>query len=158
MSCYLCPCCRIEFNKNKNKPIVLSCGDSMCSNCIEYIETALKNKFFECYVCNEKVSSTNIINKCIYNISKEKDNSNINNINKEFNVVIRSSHFYKFELLVTKDMTVKQLREKIAEKEHININNINLAFKRPLNDDKTLEFYGITKTVAITMLPKLTGG
>ena len=61
-------------------------------------------------------------------------------------------------MLVTKDMTVKQLREKIAEKEHFNINNINLAFKRPLNDDKTLEFYGITKTVAITMLPKLTGG
>ena len=52
MSCYVCPCCRNELNKNKNKPLVLSRGDSMCSNCNEYLETALKNKFFECYVCN----------------------------------------------------------------------------------------------------------
>jgi len=49
-------------------------------------------------------------------------------------------------------MTVKQLREKIAEKEHININNINLEYKKPLKDDKTLVEYGITKTVLITML------
>ena len=152
MSCYVSPCCRNEFNKNKNKPIVLSRGDSMCSNCIEHMETALKNKFFECYVCNEKVSSTNIINKCIYNISKEKDNSNINNINKEFNIVIRHTDSHKIELLVTKYMTVKQLREKIAEKEHININNINLEYKKPLKDDKTLVQYEITKTVLITML------
>ena len=129
----------------------------MCSNCIEHMETALKNKFFECYVCNEKVSSTNIINKCIYNISKEKDNSNINNINKEFNIVIRHTDSHKIELLVTKYMTVKQLREKIAEKEHININNINLAFKRPLYDDKTLEFYGITKTVTIIRISEMLG-
>ena len=49
-------------------------------------------------------------------------------------------------------MTVKQLREKITEKEHININNINLEYKKPLKDDKTLVEYEITKTVLITML------
>ena len=55
-------------------------------------------------------------------------------------------------MLVTKYMTVKQLREKIAENEHININNINLEYKKPLKDDKTLVEYEITKTVLITML------
>ena len=124
----------------------------MCSNCIEYMEACTKNKFFECCVCNEKVSSTNIINKFIYNISKE-------NINNEFDIIIRSDLFDKFELKVTKYMTVKELKLKIAEKKNIRMNDINLAYKKPLFvDDNTLEFYGITKSCYITMFPKMIAG
>ena len=93
----------------------------------------MNKKFFECSVCMNQVSSTNIINKSIL-----KENYNINGKNKEFPILIRYTNCQKIELLVTKDMTIKQLREKIAEKENININNIYLAYKRPLNNDKTL--------------------
>ena len=55
-------------------------------------------------------------------------------------------------------MTIKQLREKIAEKENINKDKIYVSYKKPLNNDKTLEFYGITKTFVITMISSMIGG
>ena len=55
-------------------------------------------------------------------------------------------------------MTIKQLREKIAEKENINKDKIHSSHKKPLNNDKTLEFYGIIKTVVITVISSVIGG
>ena len=151
MSMYECQYCKIKFDNINTKPIILTCNDIICSSCINFKEKVFNNKIFECPVCMNQVSSTNIIFKPLL---KEYDNINEKNNekNNEFPIIIQFNGRHKIQLLVTKDMTIKQLREKIAEKENININNIYLAYKRPLNNDKTLEFYGITKTVVITMI------
>ena len=115
--------------------MISSCGHTMCSNCMNNMKTAFNDKFFVCKVCREKVSLTNIINKILYDI------------NTEFNICIRDNlKGGKFNLMVTKDMTVKQLKEKRIKKIDFNINDILLIQKRPLNNDtKTnkdfFEFY-----------------
>ena len=152
MSMYECQYCKHKFDSNNNKPILLTCCDIMCSSCINNLETASNKKFFECSVCMNQVSSTNIIIKSIL-----KENDKINEKNKEFPIIIRFTDGHKIELLVTEDMTIKKLKEKIADKENININDYYLSYKRPLNNDKTLEFYGITKTVTIMISSKLCG-
>ena len=72
----------------------------------------------------EKVSTTNIINKILYDI------------NTEFNICIRdNTKGGIFNLMVTKDMTFKQLKEKRIKEIDFNINDILLTHKRPLNND-----------------------
>ena len=76
--------------------MILSCGYTNCSNCINNMEASFNDKFLLCKVCRKKVSSTNIINKILYDI------------NMEFNICIRDNiKGEKFNLMVTKDMTVK---------------------------------------------------
>lgn len=71
----------------------------------------------------EKVSTTNIINKILYDI------------NTEFNICIRdNTKVGKFNLMVTKDMTFKKLKEKRIKEIDFNINDILLTHKRPLNN------------------------
>ena len=56
-------------------------------------------------------------------------------------------------------MTIGQLKDKIEREKGYNKRNFVLAFKKPLNDNsKTLESYGITKTVTITQISTVEGG
>ena len=91
-----CRYCKNKFDNNNNKPLLLTCGDTICSSCINYTETVLNKKFFEYPVCVNRVSSTNIINK-----SKLKENLNFDEMNKEFPILIRYTDCQKIELLVT---------------------------------------------------------
>ena len=156
MPTHECQYCKNKFDNINNKPIMLTCNDIICSSCINFFEAAFGEKIFECPVCMNQVSSTNIIFKPLLKEGGGVDEKN-NEKNNEFPIIIRCKDGHKIQLLVTKDMTIKQLREKIAEKENININNIYLAYKRPLNNDKTLEFYGITKTVTIFRISSMMG-
>ena len=51
-----CRYCKNKFDNNGDKPILLTYGDTMCSSCINYIETVLNKKFLECIVCMNQVS------------------------------------------------------------------------------------------------------
>jgi hypothetical protein len=60
---------------------------------------------------------------------------------------------------VRKEMTVGQLKEKIKQQEGIDSSTYELSFKKPLTDiNKTLESYGITRTVTITSIAPFDGG
>ena len=56
-------------------------------------------------------------------------------------------------------MTVGQLIKKIEKEKEINLNRYRLSFRKPLIDHtKTLEYYGITKTVTLTLSSPPEGG
>lgn len=56
-------------------------------------------------------------------------------------------------------MTISQLKNKIFEEYGYNKEKYTINFKKPLNDiSKTLEFYGIRKSVTLSMTYPPTGG
>ena len=163
MSEKICKVCKNYYNKNENRPFLLECGDTLCLKCIKNYKEALKKDIFECPTCCTNTKSLNVENKMAY--PKEGEivslNSNIKVPEKgEFEVFIRPKvEADKYSLLVTKTMTIGQLKDKIEREKGYNKKNFALAFKKPLNDDsKTLESYGITKTVTITQISVVEGG
>jgi hypothetical protein len=46
-----CGICKNEYDKNKNKPIILSCGDIVCQVCINFYEEMGKKEEIECPTC-----------------------------------------------------------------------------------------------------------
>lgn len=102
----------------------------------------------------------NIENKAAY--PKEKSTSNYNdnypNMNGGFEITIRTHSSQKFGIIVTKSMTVKELKEKIIKEHKANFpKEFELAFKRPLRNTETLEFYGITKPVTLVLISTFVG-
>ena len=159
MSYNNCPICMNLYNENKNKPYILICGDTACSSRINNYKFIFKNDTFECPKCCMSTKSTNIENKSAYPTNK----SNIQIYNKknegEFEIYIRTPIEGKFYLKVTKTMTVGQLIKKIEKEKEINLNRYRLSFRKPLIDHtKTLEYYGITKTVTLTLSSPPEGG
>lgn len=162
MSEYICKTCQNMYNKNQNIPIILSCGDTLCSSCIKNYKDAMKKDVFECPKCCNDTHSLNIENKSLY----QKDNmTNANNnsrtpINGEFEIFIRpKGEVEKYSIKVTKSMTVGQLKDKIEKEKGYNKKYFTLAFTRPLNEEsKTLEFYKITRTVTLTQISFVQGG
>ena len=157
----ICPVCREIYNKNKNKPYVLFCGHTLCSHCIELYKQISQKDRFECFKCCCITQSTNIVNISAYPKEQPKSNYYNNNypkMNEEFEIIIRNKH-EKFSVMVKKSMTIGELKEKIL-KEHGAYfpKEFELTFKRPLENTKTLEFYGITKTVTLIKIEFIVGG
>lgn len=160
-----CKTCKKLYNKNENKPIILSCGDTLCSSCIKSYKEFLNKDEFECPKCCNMTKSLNVENKAAYPKEGTVDTTNNSIINQpavegEFEIMIRpKGEIEKYSMKVTKNMTVQQLKKKIQKEKGYNINNFDLAFRRPLADlDKTLESYGITKKVTLTQISNVHGG
>ena len=124
----ICLICKKQYNQNSNKPILLTCGDTMCHVCIKNYKEFLKKDEFECPNCFEKVKSMNIENKHAY---PKIQNSEIESPkNDEFEIYIRFRDTYdKIFLIAKKQMTVKQLKDKIEENYEYNMKNYQLCLK-----------------------------
>ena len=162
MSTYECPYCKNLFNKNENKPIILTCGDTLCLYCIKYNQEAIKKDEFDCPKCCNLTQSSGIENKAAY----PPEGTVAPTIQRaaavgEFEVLIRpQGETEKYPMRVTKTMTIGELKKKIKEKNNFPPNiEITLTFRRPLTkDSNTLESYGITKQVVITQISIVKGG
>lgn len=155
-----CPICKEEYDKNTRKAFILLCGHSACSQCIKFYKEA-KKETFECGKCCNQTKSANIENKSLYPKKKEKPKENVLKPQKdEFEVYIRKKDKQeKFSVLVKKNMKLQELINLIEIQENISPTSYDLCFKKPLLElDKTLEQYGISKTVTITMITKFDGG
>lgn len=164
MSEHVCKTCQITYNKINNKPIILSCGDTLCSSCVNNYKNFLNKDEFECPKCCNMTKSLNVENKSAYpkenTAAPSNTNNNPNPVTGEFEILIRpKGEFEKYTMKVTKSMTVRQLKNKIQREKNYNINNFDLAFKRPLIPlDNTLESFGITKKVTLTQISNVSGG
>lgn len=164
MSEHECKTCKKLYNRNDNKPIILSCGDTLCSACIKNYKEILHKEEFECPKCCNNTKSLNVENKAAYPKEGTVDTSsqvlNAAPIEGEFEILIRpKADLDKYTMKVTKDMTIGQLKNKIQKEKGYNVNQFDLAFKRPLIDlNKTLESYGITKKVTLTQISNVIGG
>lgn len=155
-----CPLCFKKYNNQENKPYILTCGDTMCLKCINYYKEALGKETFECPdCCCKDAKSSGIFNKNVPLNNKDEinQNSNTNNADGFFDLIIREKNGGKFNIKVKKEYTIKKVKEIIKTERNIQ-ENYELAFKSPLLDDKTLEFYKITSTVTITQISNLKGG
>ena len=151
----ICGICKWQYNNNKNKPILLTCGHTLCSACINFYKEAGKEEI-ECPKCYSNCKSTNIICK---NLQKPKIESSSSIDDNEFEIFIRTRGGETIILKVNKTMTISQLKNKIFEEYGYNKEKYTINFKKPLNDiSKTLEFYGIRKSVTLSMTYPPTGG
>lgn len=160
MDDYKCPLCKEEYNINSRKAFILLCGHSACSQCIKFYKDA-KRDSFECGKCCNYTNSANIENKSLYSNNSIQNNKPVLKPEKdEFEIFIRKKDRQeKFSMLVKKNMKLLELINKIKDQEGIDPTTYDLCFKKPLLEyDKTLEFYGITKTITITMITKFDGG
>ena len=159
-----CQFCKEPYNNNKNTPMILECGDSCCSSCINKFEEILSKNEFECSLCCHMTKSSNIINKQL--IPKE-NSSNFGkslkaSIRGQFEIYIRiksNTGSEKFSIFVTKEMTIGELKEKIQNEKGFDSSQFDLAFRKPLTQlNQTLEYYKIVKTVTITQISNVHGG
>ena len=159
-----CKTCKKIYNKNENKPYILSCGDTLCLKCIKNYKQFLNKEEFECPKCCNITKSLGVENKAAYPKEGTVDTSTVNvnqtPVTGEFEILIRpKGEFNKYSMMVTKSMTVRQLKLKIQKEKGYNFGNFDLAFKRPLaNLEQTLESYGITKKVTLTQISNVSGG
>lgn len=159
MDDFKCPLCKEEYDKVNRKAFILLCGHSACSKCVKFYQDAGRESF-ECGKCCNSTKSANIENKSLYQNKNNAPKKEPKPQRDEFEIYVRKKNTQeKFSLLVKKNMTLKQLIEKIKSQEDIDSNTYDLCFKKPLTEeDKTLEYYGITKTVTVTMITKFDGG
>ena len=107
----------------------------------------------------KKFFTINSANKEEENNEKKTKEEKISLSDDEFEIYIRTRRGEKIILKVKKTMTISQLKNKIFEEYGYNKETYELAFIKPLIDaSKTLEFYGIKKTVIISMIHSFTGG
>lgn len=165
MSEKICPTCNNQYNRGENRPIMLSCGDSLCSNCINEYTKIYKKDSFECPNCCNETKSLKVENKSLYPKENEVISNNTVRIQHpgEFEIYIRpkgtNSNDQKYTIIVTKSMTIEQLKQKINDEKGYDKNHFTLTYTRPLTDySKTLEYYGITRTVTITQISIYKGG
>jgi hypothetical protein len=160
MSSTECCICKNTYNKNKNKPIMLQCGDTLCISCINHYKEALCKEEFECQQCCNMTKSSGIENKNAYpkDNSSNTSNQNLSQAQGEFDVSIKLLDGNRITVKVTKEMTVDQLKSKIVEKTGMNKSRLFLNFRKPLNNSQTLEFYNITRTVVIAQSTYEAGG
>ena len=160
MDVFNCKSCKLPYDKNIRKAFMMECGHSICSQCINFFKEAQK-KTIKCEECCNETQATNIENKSLYsNIS----NQNAKPIQQpsigEFEIMIRKKNSPdKFSIIVRKEMTVGQLKEKIKQQEGIDSDTYELSFRKPLSELKnTLESYGITRTVTLNSIAPFEGG
>ena len=158
-----CPVCFKKYNKEENKPYILECGDTLCLKCINNYKEALQKETFECSKCCKNTKSLGIMNRAIplddnQGTNNNKDNNN-NSSTDGFFVNIKLKNGEKISIKVKKEYTINQLKQMISDEKNIEFKKLNLSYKRPLlNGNKTLESYGITKTVTVIQISDLVGG
>ena len=161
-----CPVCFKKYNKEENKPYILECGDSLCLKCIDSYKEILGKKIFECPICCQDTKSTGIMNKAIpLDDAKETNENKYNNNNNDtmigfFEITIKPKNSNdSFAIKVKKEYSINQVKQIIYKEKKMPPENYNLAWRRPLIElDKTLEYYGITKTVTILQISNVIGG
>ena len=158
MSDFYCEICKNAYNKDRNKPIILECGDTLCLVCINAYKELLQKESFECPKCCIITRSLNIENKNAYPKGEINNQRNQRKNEEKFIIYVRPRGGHeKFDLEVTKQMTVGQLIEKIQREKGYDY--FDLAFKGFLIvKSKTLESYGIIKSVTLTMINEVAGG
>ena len=159
MSDGTCPICKEEYEKNTRKAFILLCGHSACSKCINFYKDAKRE--LECGKCCKYTQSANIEIQDAYKKSGTQTNTIASQPEKdEFEIFVRKKDKnQKFSILVKKDMTLKELTEKIKNQEGIEPKTYSLMFNKPLLEPKqTLQSYGIKKPVTITMIAPFNGG
>lgn len=156
-----CPACKIKYNRNTNIPIMLSCDDTICKLCINFFTQAYSKEFFECPVCCNNTKSEKKENKALY----PKDeifntvNTSTSSVIGGFQIIIKFLDRSRLTMLVTKNMKVGELINKVASQKGMNASKLFLAFKQPLKDkEKTLENYGITSEVTFIQVSINIGG
>jgi hypothetical protein len=157
-----CPLCFNNFNNQENKPYLMTCGDTICSKCINYYEKNLEIDTFQCPTCCNDTKSTGYFNNvaiALKNNSNQNQNQKNDYIDEFFELLIRNKTSQeKISIKVKKEYTIGEIKDILYREKKIPIQSYHLAFKKPLNDENTLEFYGITKTVTITQISDLVGG
>lgn len=157
-----CPLCFKNFNNQENKPYIMTCGDTICLKCIDYYKEALKKEIFECPTCCHDTKSSGIFNKAIDLNDNSNENQNTEDSdNKDgfFELLIRNKTSQeKISIKVKKEYTIGEVKNILYKEKNIPIQSYHLAFRKPLNDENTLESYGIIKTVTITQISDLVGG
>lgn len=157
-----CPLCFKKFNNQENKPYIMTCGDTICLKCIDHYKEALQKETFECPTCCVETKSTGIFNKAIDLNDNSNENQNTEDSdNKDgfFELLIRNKTSQeKISIKVKKEYTIGEVKNILYKEKNIPIQSYHLAFRKPLNDENTLESYGIIKTVTITQISDLVGG
>ena len=76
-----------------------------------------------------------------------------------FTIKVRLLNGDRIEINVRKDYTIQKLKEIIQDKTNISKDRLYLAFMKILEDEKkTLEYYGITRSVSILQISEPVGG
>lgn len=158
MSVHGCGCCKQVYKKMTNMPILLSCGDIICSKCISFFTYGLNKDEFECPICCDNIKSTKIEIKNLYPKDIISIISSQNHAPKEFEIFIKFLNGEKYSTKVTKELTIEQLKSKISKETGIDLRQKELIYKRPLNNRQTLEFYGIKNSVTIMEISSVIGG
>ncbi len=157
-----CPVCFKKFNNQENKPYTTTCGDTICLKCIDYFKEALQKEIFQSPTCCVDTKSTGIFNKAIDLNDNSNENQNTEDSdNKDgfFELLIRNKTSQeKISIKVKKEYTIGEVKNILYKEKNIPIQSYHLAFRKPLNDENTLESYGIIKTVTITQISDLVGG
>ena len=156
----LCGMCFKKYNEYENKPILLICGDTMCLRCINYYKETLLKDTFECIFCCHITKSSGIINRAALAYQKEREIPTISTsfLPGEFKIFIVENG-KKNSIIVTKTMTIRELKDKIEKEIGINQAAYFLACGVPLIDlSKTLEYYGINETVTLIKKNYVIGG
>ena len=156
-----CPACKMKYKKNERIPYLLSCSDTICSQCINFYTKAYTKEEFGCPKCCNDVKSLKIENKALYPPEDESTAVNLNPgpVQGEFEITIKFLDRSRLALKVNKNMKVSELISKVANQKGINQSQLKLVFKQPLKEqDKTLEFYKITGPVTLMQVNYLDGG
>lgn len=156
-----CPACKIKYNRNTNVPIMLSCNDTICKLCINFYTQAYSKEFFECPICCNNTKSEKRENKALYPKDEISNtaNTSTSSVTGGFQIIIKFLDRSRLTMLVTKNMKVGELKNKVASQKGMNASKLFLAFKQPLKDNgKTLENYGITDEVTLIQVNTLDGG
>lgn len=76
-----------------------------------------------------------------------------------FEIYVKLLTGERIAINVRKDYTIQKLKEIIQNKTNTSKDRLDLSFKKPLNDEKkTLEYYGITRSVSILQTAYESGG
>ncbi len=133
MSTNECSICKVIYNKNNNKPMMLECGDTLCSSCIKHYKESFQKDEFKCEQCCNITKATKIENKSAYpkeNVSNEST-MHPSPPQGEFEVFIKLLSGEKLSVKVNKEMTVDQLKSIIAREKGMNKGGLFLTFKKP---------------------------
>ena len=128
-----CQFCKKEYNDGENIPMLLECGDSCCSSCINKLNEILYKDEFECSLCCRMTKSTKIKNR---HLIPKKSSSNLANKLKASKSNTGSE---KFSVFVTKEKTIGELKEKIQNEKGFDSEVLNNKIKELNNKIHSLQ-------------------
>ena len=83
-----CQICFNEYNENVFKPMVLSCGHTICNNCLHGIKG--EKNIIKCPICKKEIPRTGSINYLVLGMANNnKDNAKEKEINNNYIDIIK---------------------------------------------------------------------